>query len=397
MKFGFLAPTKNIGLVLLSTLVMAMPMTAFAQSGKLSGTETVIVPGVRIPPGVCGLQLLNSVPLQINNDQLTVPADVNGKTRSFLLDTAAVADQMTDASARALGLDPQTPVTGGPKVTGPIAALPIKTMGSYGWGRISGAPNSDDVEIYDSRGMSHNAMVTVADFTMQTMEDTNIGFHITPLPPPNVDGLLSLELFQRFDLDLNFPAQLFNMFSKDHCRGQILYWRAPGMAALPFLTPDNRIHVHVLLEGKDLTAIIDTGSPVSVLRFDVAKGLFGVTPDSAGVNLVGQHHDDSRQDLYAYNFKTLSFGTVAIGNPHLLLTPDTILVHGSNPHANTGTRVVNDSDTNQPDMIIGMDVLKYTHLYIALGEGMLYVTQGPELAADAPGAQPVVPVMPFRP
>ena len=48
-------------------------------------------------------------------------------------------------------------------------------------------------------------------------------------------------------------------------------------------------------------------------------------------------------------------------------------------------------------MIIGMDTLKLIHLYIAMRERVLYVTQGPELAPDAPGAQPVIPVTPFRP
>ena len=48
-------------------------------------------------------------------------------------------------------------------------------------------------------------------------------------------------------------------------------------------------------------------------------------------------------------------------------------------------------------MVIGMDMLKLLHLYIAMRERVLYVTQGPELAADAAGAQPVIPVTPFRP
>lgn len=48
-------------------------------------------------------------------------------------------------------------------------------------------------------------------------------------------------------------------------------------------------------------------------------------------------------------------------------------------------------------MIIGMDLLKLTHLYIALGERVLYVTQGSEVASDDAGAQPVMPVTPFRP
>ena len=110
---------------------------------------------------------------------------------------------------------------------------------------------------------------------------------------------------------------------------------------------------------------------------------------------MGEHHDIARQDIYAYNFKTLSFGTVAIGNARLLLTRDTALVKGADPNAPTGSLLRHTEE--QPDMIIGMDLLKLTHLYIAMGEQVLYVTQGSELDPGAAGVQPVVPVTPFRP
>jgi hypothetical protein len=231
---------------------------------------------------------------------------------------------------------------------------------------------------------------------MKTMQDKDVEFHISPLPPPGVDGVLSLAMFQRFDIDLNFGSGRFNLFSKDHCAGKVVYWRTPGVAALPFLTRDNRIVTRVMLEGKELTAVIDTGSPVSLLRFDSAARLFGISPGDPGLKLVGEHHANDRQDVYAHDFKTLSFGTVAIGNPHVLLTRDTILVQGANPNPQTGSLLRNTVEA-QPDMIIGMDVLKMTHLYIALRERVLYVAPGTELAPDTAGALPVIPVTPFRP
>jgi len=86
---------------LISVSVMAISAAAFAQGGGRPATETVIVPGSR---DGCSLQLLNVVPLELNNDQLTLPADVNGKTRSFQFDTAALTEQMTEAAAERLGL-----------------------------------------------------------------------------------------------------------------------------------------------------------------------------------------------------------------------------------------------------------------------------------------------------
>lgn len=383
---------------LVSVSATVISAAAFAQGSARPGTETVVVPG---SCDGCSLQLLNVVPLEVNNDQLTLPADINGKTRSFQFDTAAITEQMTEAAARALGLHPATPA-GGAQITGNFNEAFAKA--STGWFQmpqqdhaIAGSPLAGGGQIYDSRGTGYSSIATVADFTMKTMQNKDVEFHISPLPPPGVDGVLSLGLFDRFDIDLNFSARRFNLFSKDHCDGKILYWRAPGVTALPFLTRDNRVFTRVMLEGKELTAVIDTGSPVSVLRFDAAARLFGISPSDPGVTLVGEHHANDRQDLYAHNFRTLSFGTVAIANPNVLLTRNTILVQGANPNARTGSLIRNDASEGQPDMIIGMDTLKLIHLYIAMRERVLYVTQGPELAPDAPGAQPVIPVTPFRP
>jgi len=106
----------------------------------------------------------------------------------------------------------------------------------------------------------------------------DVEFHVTPLPPPGVDGVLDISLFQHFDIDLDFAARSLNFFSADHCSGKILYWRAPGVAAVPYVTRDNHILARVMLEGKELTAVIDTGSPISTVSFDAATRLFGITP-----------------------------------------------------------------------------------------------------------------------
>jgi hypothetical protein len=419
MEYGYLSSAKKLRLVFRPALLWAWPVLrlvtfasvsitamsapAFAQGNASTRVETVVVTGSRSASAACSLQLLNTVPMQISNNVMTVQADVNGKTGSFQFGTGAFANQMTDAAARALGLIPGN--TGVSRtLTGSVSPVlassynlgPGKPM--YGAG-VMGVANSADpapAEIYDSKGRAYTNIITVADFSMQSVLTKDVEFHITPLPPPGVDGVLSTDFFHRFDIDLNFAAGRLNFFSQDHCRGGVLYWRAPGVAALPFVTRDNRIIARVMLEGKELTAVIDTGSSISAVRFEAAARLFGITPGGPGLTLAGEHHADPRQDIYAYSFKTLSFGGVAIVNPNLVLTQD-VLVQGANPNANTGSRVLNDAAEAQPDMIIGMDLLKLTHLYIALHERVLYLTQGPELASSDPGAQPVVPVTPFRP
>jgi predicted aspartyl protease len=109
---------KNLHLLRLVMLVSAgltaMSAAPVAQDNARPGVETVLVPGSR---DGCSLQLLNMVPLAMDNGQLTVPADVNGKTRPFLFDTASLTEQMTEAAAQSLGLHPASP-NNGPTING---------------------------------------------------------------------------------------------------------------------------------------------------------------------------------------------------------------------------------------------------------------------------------------
>ena len=178
------------------------------------------------------------------------------------------------------------------------------------------------------------------------------------------------------------------MFAPDHCKGQVLYWRAPGVAKLPFRYQNGRITVRASVDGKEMDAVIDTGSPRSEMQISDAGRLFGISASSPGVTPAGDKLD-------AYDFKTLSFGDVSLDNPHLVLTPAT-LVRGVDPGPQTGTLLRNNVP-DQPALVICTDLLKLLHLSIAFNERMVYVTQGLELPEGDAKALPVVAVTPFRP
>lgn len=344
----------------------------------------------------CSLQLINMVPIAVTDNVMTLPVVINGSEQRFAFDTAAIASQIAPDAARDLKL----PVTdaGPARITGSGAAALAASPMTHGTGAsgVAGASLNagDDVEIYDAAGRLFENFATVKNFQFGAMQNTDVPLQVTTFPPGQTAGLLNNELFERYDIDLNFHAARFAMFAPDHCRGDVLYWRAPGMAALPMLTRAHRIAVRVTVDGKDLTALIDTGAPRSEMKMDAAMRLFGIGPQSPGVTLK-QAASTSDRDRYAYDFKTLSFGTVAIGSPHLLLTRE-ILIRGANPNAPTGSLLRNGVE-GEPEMVIGMDLLKLLHLYIAFGEHTLYVTQGPELDAGDKKALAVVSVTPFRP
>jgi len=215
---------------------------------------------------------------------------------------------------------------------------------------------------------------------------------VTDMPNPGSGGILSAGFFEKYDIDLNFPAHRFNMFAPDHCKGQVLYWRAPAVAKLPFRYKNGQIIVRVTVDGREMDAVIDTGYPRSELQFDDADSFFYLSPNSPAVMREGNGQ-------YAYNFGGLAFGNgVVIYHPHLMLTHSAAaLAHGADFGPQTGTLFINVGTAIEPALTIGNDLLKQLHIYIAFNERMVYVTQGPELPEGDASALPVVAVTPLRP
>jgi hypothetical protein len=346
----------------------------------------------------CNLTLLNSVPLTVTDNVATVPATVGTKEKQFEIDTAAPDNQMgrdamIDFGLRAIDFTPaQTNGGAGSFGLGQAAATDINgtAMGRTTYGSFGGMANGNAIAIYDAKGNMFHSLADAQAFTLGSMRMDHLQFVVTDLPKPGSGGILSAGFFHKYDIDLNFSAHRFNMFAPDHCKGQVLYWRAPGAAKLPFRYKNGQIIVRVSVDGREMDAAIDTGSPRSQMQFDDVDSLFYRNSKSPGA----MREDDGES---AYNFAVLSFGNVLIYHPHLVLT-HSALVRGGNSGPQTGTLLRNVGQTSsQPELTIGIDLLKQLHVYIAFNERMVYVTQGGELPEGDAKALPVVAVTPFRP
>jgi hypothetical protein len=380
MGFRYLGPAKKMRLVLLPILLwLAWPMAD-------ASADT------------CSLKLLNSVPLTVTDNVASVPASVGTKEKQFQIDTAAPDNQMgrdamTDFGLTAINFTPtQNNGGAGGFSFGQAAATDIDgtARGLTTYGSVGGMTNGNAIAIYNAKGTMFHSWADAEPFTLGSMRTDHLQFVVTDLPQPGSGGILSADFFRKYDIDLNFGAHRFNMFASDHCKGEVLYWRAPGVAKLPFRYVNGRIIVRVTVDGREMDAAINTGSPSSEMQFDDADSLFYRSPLSAGVIL----GDDGR---YTYDFGILSFGSVSIRNPHLVLT-HSVQFRGTSSGPETGTLLRNAGATStQPELMIGTDLLKLLHLYISFNERMVYVTQGPELPEGGANALPVVTVTPFRP
>jgi hypothetical protein len=302
----------------------------------------------------CSLKIVNTIPLVMEdqNRRPYVPVIINGTKETFLLDTGGAITQISQSAAHELAL--------------PIGDGNIKMLDLYGGAAI---------------GTAH-----IKTLGLGRLQDTNASLPImtsTFAGQPYV-GLLAPDYMGNYDIELDFAAGKMNYFSQDHCPGKVVYWPASAIAIVPMHFKNFHLTLPVMLDGKPIRAMIDTGAPNTTLNASAAKQAFDITADSPGAR---ELEDDGGKKTFEYVFKGLSFEGMAVSNPHIVVLPDRMGSKDPDNNYVTGTRLqhVDDPDSSDPVMLIGMNILSKLHLYIAFGEDKIYITPA---AAPAPDPQP---------
>lgn len=189
------------------------------------------------------------------------------------------------------------------------------------------------------------------------------------------DGILSAGTMIADDLDIDFGAMRLNFFSADHCPGDVVYWPHKALAVVPITLVGGHFELATTLDGHALTAVIDTGSPWTILNSAWAKENLGFSPQTA-TPPPGAPKDQPDRQIYFRKYSALSFPGITIAHPLVVVRP---LQFGEGK----------DPVNRAPDMIIGMEVLRHLHLYYAAGEKKIYIT--PAAAGDSPLPKIVAP------
>lgn len=276
-------------------------------------------------------RVVHAATLDMGTDEyggVIVPMNIGGKTVHLLVDTGGVLSMLTKSSVKSLGL--------------PVTALRDgMSLRMFGGTRIDRRTTAWDV---DFGGLKSNSM----------------GFVIMPdgWLPNGIDGTVAPDILSAYDAEFDFANNKFYLASQDHCPGQVVYWTQSAYAAIPmFIDTDGHISFSVDLDGKTITASIDTGSTRSYMSLEAAKSEFGIDAKNPDLKPLPDSNDKIRS--YHYPFKKLSLVGIAYNNPDLVLVPD------------------NDSKTMGPGgarIILGMGFLRRLHLYIAYRETTIYAT-----------------------
>jgi predicted aspartyl protease len=297
------------------------------------------------------LQIRNSVKMEpvAHYGVMVVPITLNGVEKKFLFDTGGGLNAIFRDAVRELKL--------------------VEYHSNYHISDLYGGDSDSFVQVRDVElGAAKTSTVQ-----LQVMDD--------PGAAP-FDGILSTGFFLHDDIDLDFGAERVNFFSTDHCEGRVVYWPHQVLSVVPVKLENGHIDITVSLDGHPLTAMIDTGATRTTLNLDRAVRKIGFSPDSPAPDNTPPNarpnapKDDPEHQSYYRRFSTLSLDGVTVQNPLVHIRP--LAFGGSDNSMTLGSRAEHkDDEANRlsTDMIVGMDVLRHLHIYIAMKEEKLYVTE----------------------
>ena len=280
------------------------------------------------------------------SDLMTVTADVDGSAEKLLI---GIADTTQLWNAQAAKLE-----------------LPVRE------GR----------RMMDGGGRFSEDVARVQDLTLSAMRTGNFDTQVSADPAfAGSDGILGTDMMQRFDIDLDFARGRLNYFTPEQCQGAGVYWSPAKVTSVPMEAYANRVYVKIVLDGRAIIAALDTTADRTFLNPKVAAELFGLDPAALPAGTVR----DSGALLKAGmgRFSNLSFAGLSFRNPEIAVPLDILSKDTKEFHARKTARDQYHLSEFLPDMIIGMDVLKQSHLYISFQNQRVYVSpagDGPPLA-----------------
>jgi predicted aspartyl protease len=304
-------PECRICLLLLGLL--SLSATAIAADAPVASSTP--------PAPACNLERFASLDLTTQSDgRVTAPVKINGQMLAFIVDTGGMYGGLSSSIANSMGLN-RKPFPFGEKF--------------IFWGRSA-----------------ENEYVTGLE--LQIGEMRNQGFEIPIMSDrmlsDSEDGLLGPSVLSLFDVEIDYVNEKLNLFSPDHCPGNVVYWTTANYARVPIEVDQTwHITVPVMLDGKEIKAVVDTGAHETVMTVERARSIFD-----------WQENDPSLKKLsngqYTYPFQSLTFEGIQVDHPDIRLENKASVAPG------------------MPEMLLGSTVLRQLHLYIAYKEKALYLS-----------------------
>jgi predicted aspartyl protease len=270
--------------------------------------------------------------------RVVVEVSVGAKPRRFLVDTGGVFSSIFQHLADELNLKPDA-------------------LGS-------------NVQVYNLRGDRARHYVSLPDLAIGPLKGSDVPVLVDEESAfsRSIDGILAPDILSKFDLDFDFANRKLNLVMPDHCAADVVYW-ANSYADANFDLLSSHIVLTMTLDGKPVTAILDTGSIGTHMFENAARRLFDI-PFAPSENRLGESIGLASGPMQ-HNFQSLSIGGLVVNNPAIRILPDRAAQSFARDHAGDP---LSSPRLETTDLLLGMDVIGQLHLYVAYREHKIYLT-----------------------
>jgi hypothetical protein len=229
----------------------------------------------------CTLKEFASLDIAFESGAMTVPVKIAGVDRRLAVDLSIPDTGVRESLANELQLK-QSPLPPG-----------IGTVGYTG----------DKV----------TTQVVLPDFEIGplTLKNAKVLVFAGSKLPSDVAGVLGTGLFAKLDAEIDFTKAKLNLFSPDHCEGNVVYW-TDKFASFPFRLGEIRqTYLRADLDDTAVRTSFTTDGTNSSMTLSSAKRLFDLTPDSPGMTVTARNADGT-PSIYRY---PSSWCSVALPSP----------------------------------------------------------------------------------
>ncbi len=176
------------------------------------------------------------------------------------------------------------------------------------------------------------------------------------------------------DFELDLAHRKFNVFSQDHCEGQVVYWSDRYSSAELQHGKTGELFFAMELEGKKVYAAISNSRPTSSIGTDVTRAFFGFDATTPACRTsIGP--DGS---INHYRTMQLTAPGLTVTNARVQLVDR----DDNDCPLDRSRKIARYRCAGGYPMYLGTDVLKQLRLYFARKEGKLYYTSAE--ASSAP-------------
>jgi predicted aspartyl protease len=299
-------------------LSLMVPAADVAGKEQSDPSPTVASPSpVRVADMQCGAKPLGEVAFATSNNVPVVSASADGHPLSLVLDTGANRTVLTPTAAERIG-----------------APAPKIEFDRHIQG-IAGSVATREVEL---RNFTIGAVpIPWRRLTVAPITTAKVASEI-------LDGLLGVDVLSGFDIDIDLPHSRLVLYDKRSCPlGPP--WAVSHYAFSAGRSGAEHLFFPVELDGRTLTAIVDTGAQRTTLAARAAPAV-GVTEAQLAQDrpIVAQGVTAEQLKSRVHRFSRLKIGNLTIRDPELVVT-----------------------DLKLPDaeIILGVDLLKTRRIWLS--------------------------------